>query len=43
MSDKLIAERLAAEFDADFAAPDLSCDNAVGVALFSAFRKGLIR
>lgn len=42
MSDKLIADRLRAEFGAFFAEPALSCDNALGVALFSAFKKGYI-
>lgn len=43
MSDRLIADRLAAEFGASFAEPALSSDNALGVALFSAFKKGFIR
>ena len=35
MSDRLIKEALSAEFDAFFAAPEFSCDNAAGVAVLS--------
>lgn len=43
MSDRLIAERLAKRPGTFFAAPEFSSDNAAGTALFSAFKKGLIR
>ena len=42
MSDKLIADKLQKRFDGCFAAPEFSCDNAAGVAVFAAIRKGLI-
>ena len=42
MSDKIIRDKLEAEFDCFFAKPDFSCDNAVGVAIFAAIKKGLI-
>ncbi len=42
MSDKLIADSLLARFDAAFAAPEFSCDNAAGTAIYAAFKKGLI-
>lgn len=42
MSDKIIADRLKEEFDGNFALPDFSCDNAVGAAVYSALRRGLI-
>ncbi len=42
MSDKIIADMLSEDFDAYFAEPQFSCDNAVGVAVYSAFMKGLI-
>lgn len=42
MSDRLIAEQLRNRFKADFAAPEFSCDNAAGVALYAAFMKGYI-
>ena len=38
MADRLIADRLAARFDAYFASPELSGDNAVGVALYAAMK-----
>ena len=43
MSNRYIADRLSSEFGGSFAAPEYSCDNAVGAAVFSAIRKGLIR
>ncbi len=42
MSDKLIRSRLESSFDAYFAEPAFSQDNAVGVALFSALKDGCI-
>lgn len=44
MSDKLIAERIKKRFGAHFAAPEFSCDNAAGTAIFAALarEKGLI-
>ncbi|MGN0632675.1 MAG: peptidase M22 [Oscillospiraceae bacterium] len=42
MSDKLIADRLKDNFDAYFASPEFSCDNAVGAAIFAAIMKGMI-
>ena len=42
MSDKLIADSLSAKFEASFAAPEFSCDNAAGTAIYAAFMKGLI-
>ena len=42
MSDKLIADSLRKKFGADFAAPEFSCDNAAGTALYAALMKGLI-
>ena len=38
MADKLIADRLSERFDAHFASPELSGDNAVGVAIYSAMK-----
>ncbi len=38
MADKLIADRLKKRFDAYFATPELSGDNAVGVALYAALK-----
>lgn len=42
MSDKIIADKLFEEFGGNFAEPEFSCDNAVGVAIFSAIKKGLV-
>lgn len=42
MSDKLIADSLGSRFGAMFAAPEYSCDNAAGTAIYAAFMKGLI-
>lgn len=42
MSDKLIKDRLMAEFRCFFAEPQLSCDNAVGVAVYAALKRGMI-
>lgn len=42
MSDKLLQNELSREFDAYFATADFSCDNAAGVALYGAVKKGLI-
>lgn len=38
MADKLIADKLKTRFDAYFAAPELSCDNAVGIAVYAAMK-----
>ncbi|MCR5143232.1 MAG: peptidase M22 [Ruminococcus sp.] len=42
MSDKLIADQLAKRDNVMFAAPEFSCDNAAGVALYAAFVEGLV-
>lgn len=42
MSDKIISDKLNSELNGFFAKPDFSCDNASGVALFGAIKKGLI-
>lgn len=42
MSDKIIRHRLENDFEAYFAEPCLSCDNAVGTAVFAAIREKLI-
>lgn len=42
MSNKIIGEKLAEEFDSYFASPEFSCDNAAGVSIFAAIKKGLI-
>lgn len=42
MSDALIANGLKERFDAYFAAPEFSCDNAAGTAIYAAFKKGMI-
>lgn len=38
MANKIIAERLSSRFDAYFASPELSGDNAVGVAIYAAMK-----
>ena len=38
MADKLIADKLSERFDAYFAAPEYSGDNAVGIALYAAMK-----
>lgn len=42
MSDDLIKNMLLRSFDADFAEPQFSCDNAAGAAIYAAFMKGVI-
>ncbi len=42
MSNKIIQNKLSQSFNAGFAVPELSCDNAAGVALYGAIRKGLV-
>lgn len=42
MSDKLIRDKLLQKFDAYFAEPDFSCDNAVGTAVFAAIKENSI-
>ena len=42
MSDSLIRENLSEKFGAYFARPEFSCDNATGLAVYSALKKGLI-
>lgn len=43
MSNKIIAEKIKSEFkNVFFAEPDFSCDNAYGVCLYGAYKKGLI-
>ncbi|MGN0553209.1 MAG: peptidase M22 [Oscillospiraceae bacterium] len=39
MSDKIIRDKLLQRFDAYFAEPDFSCDNAVGTAVFAAIKE----
>lgn len=38
MADKLIADKLRSRFDAYFAAPEFSCDNALGIAVYAAMK-----
>ncbi len=42
MSNSFISENASNQFGGKFAMPEFSCDNAVGVAIYSALRKGLI-
>ena len=42
MSNSMIRENLSEKFGAYFAKPEFSCDNATGLAVFSALKKGLI-
>lgn len=42
MSDKIIKDRLGSEFDSYFAAPEFSCDNAAGTAVFAALKGNFI-
>ena len=42
MSDKLIRDKLLQKFDAFFAEPDFSCDNAVGTAVFAAIKENAL-
>ncbi len=42
MSDKIIRDRLEREFDPYFAAPEFSCDNAAGTAVFAALKGNFI-
>lgn len=42
MSDKIIRDRLESEFDSYFAAPEFSCDNAAGTAVFAALKGNFI-
>lgn len=42
MSNSIIKASLETELGAHFAAPEFSCDNAVGTALYSALKKGMI-
>lgn len=42
MSDKIIRDKLEKEFDGLFAEPRFSSDNAAGIAVYAAFKKGLI-
>ncbi len=39
MSDKIIRDKLLCKFDAYFAQPEFSCDNAVGTAVFAAIKE----
>ena len=41
MADKIIRDKLEREFDCSFAEPELSCDNAVGIAVY-AWLKGMV-
>ncbi|MDY6016998.1 MAG: peptidase M22, partial [Oscillospiraceae bacterium] len=38
MSNSLIRERILGKFDASFAQPDFSCDNAAGVAVLASLK-----
>ena len=42
MSDRLIRDKLLQKFDAFFAEPDFSCDNAVGTAVFAAIKENAL-
>ena len=42
MSDKILQKKLSQKFDAEFAKPEFSCDNAVGIAVYAAIKRGLI-
>ncbi len=42
MSDKIIRDRLESGFDSYFAAPEFSCDNAAGTAVFAALKGNFI-
>ena len=42
MSDKIIADELSKEFDCNFASSGFSCDNAAGVAVFAAIKRGFL-
>ena len=42
MSNSIIREIITSRFNASFAEPEFSCDNAAGLAVFSALKKGLI-
>ena len=42
MSDKIIRDRLESEFESYFAAPEFSCDNAAGTAVFAALKGNFI-
>lgn len=42
MSDKIIRDRLESKFDSYFAAPEFSCDNAAGTAVFAALKGNFI-
>ncbi len=41
MSDRIIRERLEKEFDAYFAQPEFSCDNATGLAVYAKIKSGV--
>ena len=38
MSNTIIKERICSKFDAHFAAPEFSCDNAAGIAVLTALK-----
>ena len=42
MSNTLIRQKLSERFDCAFAAPEYSCDNAAGIAVLTAMKKGII-
>ena len=42
MSDKIIREKLESRFEAYFAEPDYSCDNASGTAVYAALKEKFI-
>lgn len=39
MSDRIIRDKLLKRFDAFFAEPEFSCDNAVGTAIYAAVKE----
>lgn len=42
MSNTLIRQKLSERFDCAFAEPEFSCDNAAGIAILTAMKKGII-
>jgi N6-L-threonylcarbamoyladenine synthase len=40
MSDSIIREKLTNKYDAYFAAPEFSCDNACGTAVYAYLKSG---
>lgn len=42
MSDSLIRQRIESKYNAKFALPQFSCDNAAGVAVYAALKSGMV-